>query len=90
MFEALNSEEQQQYSSLVENINDRLCHGVHTVEIPLDANPLVVSHVVREFQRTNWDVKNDGKRLVFSSSISKPADNKPADYPTGIRSVSQP
>lgn len=89
MFEAFSPEEKQQYNDLVDAISDSLCHGVTEIDVNPEANPLVVSHVVREFQKENWGVESSGNKLIFRPNLPKSTDNKPADM-IGIRSVSQP
>ncbi len=95
MYEKLSNEEQALVDYMIEDINTHLCSGERSFNIssgmPHDMQTTQVREcVMNAFKAERWKVLYDHRSeyLIFSSNIPRQSDNKPADFKTGMRPVS--
>ncbi len=91
MYIDLTEEEKLMFDVAVDHINDGLCKGARVFSIKPEASKNLLNCIMDAFREERWAVDFDEKQSVIElrSNIQKPVDNKPADFKTGLRPVSQ-
>ncbi len=92
LLKVLSEQELATYSEMVDDINARLCLGKRRLAMQYGVSDQLLKAVRTRYTQAGWKVLacsiDHETDFEFSPLIAPQADNKPADYPCGVRPVS--
>jgi len=80
MFSDLSDQDKEDFNSTIESVNKELCMGRRKFFLMEKGRENVISEVIEAFTKERWAIFYINGEMTFKENLTKPVDNKPADY----------